>query len=887
MRRHHLLKSGPGQALILMALAMPLFFALAGVVVDGSMLMAKKRQFQNIADAVALATSAKLPTDGSSCDTTPGCPAAVQAAATHYYTENGGTDSIGPCDPADPHQQGTSCYLTPYKGQGTKIEVWISEPVSGFFTSVAGLGKTFTPSARAVGSALAAVSPPGTLTQTITGTTQTVETPNGESTTTIVSGGTPTAIFARAQICSAFFIPGSYVHVSGVSTFGGIGNIKDGTDFVDAIRMNYDFFPGQSENCSYAGSNSSTVPPAANVPFPPEFWCYDASHNPCGGTGPDEWPVPFPDRAALFRSNDAHCLYTNAPVSQKQLQSGLATITMAQADCLKTGDSVTIAGVDTVFNGTYTITGTPSANSFTFAKSRAPFTRTVSKKAMDGGVATLTTTAAHGLVVGDIVNISGVSVTGGIDFNGGPFVVTAVPSTTTFSYETDQTQNLAVTTKALASGVATLTTAVQHHLSVGDDVVVNINDSRFDGTYQVTAVPSNTTFRYTPAPVSPADVTGNEISSGIAKLTTSANHNLNVGDTVTVAVGDPRFDGTFAVTSVPSSTVFTYNAPVIAVKSYSVTSNVATLTATTPPHGLQVGDSVTVNFTGAGAPTYLNGTFTLTAVTSSTFSYAVTHANVTTTNKNTNVTITTVDPAGASGTATLTSIASAPATGTVTVGPFLAAVASGGTVSATGDVAPTTTAGTVTSGSTANQTVGTGWTATHAPGIYIVDAGYGVGLTISASNTIFDGYTFVAPEILVSGSNNTFTKFSGAAQDALFYAYNPNGDAVHVNGTTTGNILNGSMFCGPPVRTGATDPTNKCWFGGTGTTFNGLMEAWHIEYTANNATFNGSGPPIGPGTTTTVATTTLYGTTVVTTPDVTTTVTTPGVTTGTTPGLDE
>jgi hypothetical protein len=840
-----------GQVLIVVAGGMVAFLAVCAFVIDASRLFIEKSHDQNAADAASLVAAryATL-TDGKITDCS-GCREVVEEYLGYNHAPT------RPC--AADNASDTDCYrLDWHYKNDTMVRVLVYTHVDPYFANLVGAGGPFNVSASAAATATPLYG---------WGTTDTTTTVYG--TTTVVTGGFPTAIFARAQICSSFFIPGSNTHVSGVSVFGGIGNIGAGS-VVDAVKMNYDFFPGQSENCSYPG------PPM--VPSMPEFWSYDAVGNPLGGTGADAWPVGFPDRTALFRSNYAHCLYTSAAVAKKELQSGVATITMAQADCLKTGDTVTIAGVDSVFNGSYQITGTPSANSLTFGKTRAPFTRTVSKKAMDGGVATLTTTAAHGLVVGDVVNITGVPVTGGIDFNGGPFVVTAVPSTTTFSYATNQTQNLTVTTKALAAGVATLTTAVQHHLSVGDDVVVAINDSRFDGTYQVTAVPSNTTFRYTPAPVPPAAVTAESISSGIARLTTSTAHDLKVGDSVTVALGDPRFDGTFAVTSVPSSTTFTYTAPVIAVKSYAVTSNVATLTVTNPPHGLSVGDSVTVNFTGAGAPTYLNGTFPVTAVTSSTFSYAVSHANVATNNKpTTNVTIANVDTGSAAGTAMLIGIASTPASGTVAVGPYLAAVNSGGTVSATGNVVPTNAGGTVTSGSTAATTVATGWTSSHPAGIYIVDAGNGVPLTISASNTNFDGYTFVAPEILVSGSQDTFTKFASAAQQALFYAYNPSGDAVHVNGNTTGNVFNGSMFCGPPERTGTTDPTNKCWFGGDGTTFNGLMEAWHIEYTATHATFNGTGPPIS-GTTSTYTTTT-----VITIPG---TDTVPTVT-GTTVGLGE
>ena len=54
---------------------------------------------------------------------------------------------------------------------------------------------------------------------------------------------------------------------------------------------------------------------------------------------------------------------------------------------------------------------------------------TVSNKALTSNVATITTSATHGLFVGDTVKITGVDTT----FNG-TYVITTVPSTTTFTY---------------------------------------------------------------------------------------------------------------------------------------------------------------------------------------------------------------------------------------------------------------------------------------------------------------------------------------------------------------------------------------------------------------------------------------------------------------------
>jgi hypothetical protein len=69
----------------------------------------------------------------------------------------------------------------------------------------------------------------------------------------------------------------------------------------------------------------------------------------------------------------------------------------------------------------------------------------------------------------------------------------------------------AISNKALTSNVATLTTSTTHGFAVGDIVVIGTVDATFNGTYVVKAVPTTTTFTYdktnanvTSAAVSPA-----------------------------------------------------------------------------------------------------------------------------------------------------------------------------------------------------------------------------------------------------------------------------------------------------------------------------------------------------------------------------------------------
>lgn len=55
-------------------------------------------------------------------------------------------------------------------------------------------------------------------------------------------------------------------------------------------------------------------------------------------------------------------------VTNKQLTDNVATLTTSASHSLSAGTYVTVSGVDSTFNGSYTVTGTPTTTSFTYAK---------------------------------------------------------------------------------------------------------------------------------------------------------------------------------------------------------------------------------------------------------------------------------------------------------------------------------------------------------------------------------------------------------------------------------------------------------------------------------------------------------------------------------------
>jgi hypothetical protein len=60
----------------------------------------------------------------------------------------------------------------------------------------------------------------------------------------------------------------------------------------------------------------------------------------------------------------------------------------------------------------------------------------------------------------------------------------------------DEEQTFSISNKVLTSNVATLTTSATHNLSVGQTVLISNVDTTFNGTYVVTATPASNTFSY-------------------------------------------------------------------------------------------------------------------------------------------------------------------------------------------------------------------------------------------------------------------------------------------------------------------------------------------------------------------------------------------------------
>ena len=121
-----------------------------------------------------------------------------------------------------------------------------------------------------------------------------------------------------------------------------------------------------------------------------------------------------------------------------------------------------------------------------------------------GSTVTITTPSPHGLQPGDSVTISGF--TGTASVYNGTFMVTSVPTLTTFTYPSTSKSKRTATggtevPVAVTPEPVTITTQSAHGLQAGDGVTISGftgTASGYNGTFVVTSALTPTTFTYTP-----------------------------------------------------------------------------------------------------------------------------------------------------------------------------------------------------------------------------------------------------------------------------------------------------------------------------------------------------------------------------------------------------
>jgi hypothetical protein len=154
--------------------------------------------------------------------------------------------------------------------------------------------------------------------------------------------------------------------------------------------------------------------------------------------------------AVFFRGNPAYgTTNVQRTITTAALTSNLVTLTFGSNHGLsQVGTLINVQGVSSVYDGLYAVNSFPGLNTATYVKTNANIGSAsvtpnasaifnsgvtvggaLSNHAVVNNVAIITTSSAHGLAIGDIVQVnSGNAATEGV------YVVTAVPSTTLFTY---------------------------------------------------------------------------------------------------------------------------------------------------------------------------------------------------------------------------------------------------------------------------------------------------------------------------------------------------------------------------------------------------------------------------------------------------------------------
>jgi archaellum component FlaF (FlaF/FlaG flagellin family) len=148
------------------------------------------------------------------------------------------------------------------------------------------------------------------------------------------------------------------------------------------------------------------------------------------------------------------------------------------------------------------------------------------------------------------------TVTGGIQTNGRPWQYARSiqwdKSSITYNgvllsdeYDVDKIFpkiTVSITNKALTTNVATLTTSAAHGLCIGMQIVITGVDATFNGEYRITSVPTTTTFTYAKTATNVASTPVSPAGTGVAEVIHFIDYNSGTDDPV-FAICD---DGVYA-----------------------------------------------------------------------------------------------------------------------------------------------------------------------------------------------------------------------------------------------------------------------------------------------------------------------------------------------------
>jgi hypothetical protein len=91
---------------------------------------------------------------------------------------------------------------------------------------------------------------------------------------------------------------------------------------------------------------------------------------------------------------------------------------------------------------------------------------------------------------------------------------------------------VSINNKALTTNVATLTTTAAHGLCTGMEITITGVDATFNGSYRITSVPTSTTFTYAKTAANVPSTAVSPVGTGVAEVIHFVNYNAGVDDAV-------------------------------------------------------------------------------------------------------------------------------------------------------------------------------------------------------------------------------------------------------------------------------------------------------------------------------------------------------------------
>jgi uncharacterized repeat protein (TIGR02543 family) len=216
-------------------------------------------------------------------------------------------------------------------------------------------------------------------------------------------------------------------------------------------------------------------------------------------------------RSIIFGGNPSNKLNNSskyrAVYSFRVVGSATSTFPVAPVAQISSGTQYKHSDTNATASGAFPLFDLRTVSStMTVTKTIAP-KATVTNKALTSNVSTLTTSAAHGFAVGDVIYVNGVD-----DVFNGEYTVASVPSTTTLTYSRTnaniasasgsggifKAQRSTVSSRSSSGTTRTIVTSAAHNLVSGQSVTItDVDNVNFNGIFTVTTIVSSTSFSFT------------------------------------------------------------------------------------------------------------------------------------------------------------------------------------------------------------------------------------------------------------------------------------------------------------------------------------------------------------------------------------------------------